>query len=614
MDSGRQKRIRRKADDATTKQILELLHTGGISIKGLATLIRKIQSSNVQALSSFALYEANLARFMVVRHIETVRLTDGGDFEWEFAHPAKLVSSMIADCPELERLFLASASRHPCDATHRWRMIIGFDEYVPGNKLKTNNQRKCMNLSFTFLELECLRQDAAWFTPIVLRHSYLEKAEGGWGALLRRFLNLLLFGDIGFSTSGLALELGGQPFLLFAEVYSVLGDLDGHRMAWDAKGANALRLCLLHPKVLKLHSEIADTDASYVEISCSDVHRFGRASSRDIYRDADLLVAAHERFESGAMTQTRYNNLQKVCGLNYAPHGVFRDRRLREHIDFARVITVDWVHCMLADGVLTVETYLLISAAHDFVTMSDLENYMKGEWCFPAASRAKSRYLWQVFQTERCPSGEKLKASASEMLGLYSLLRHFVETRLRDVVGLDSEKESFFAVCHILDVITLAKQGRVPMVQASDMLQRALTDHLEKHKAAYGTGNLKPKHHYMFDVACQWRYQKEVVDAFVVERLHLRVKTVAELVRNTETFERSCMGSLINSHCQLLQNEKFGSGLVGRCTPLLDSAALIADTMCFEGMLLSVGDIIFHEGTSKVCNLVRGLSSNTILY
>ena len=373
MDSGRQKRICRKADDTKTRQIQQLLHTGGISIKGLASLIKKIRDLNLQACSSAALYEANLSRFLLLRHIEVVPMSDGGEFQWELAHPCRLVSTMVAECPELERLFVAAALRHPCDAAHPWKIAIGFDEYVPGNKLQTNNQRKCMNLSFTFVELGCLREDTSWFTPIVLRHSMLEGAQGGWGGLFRRFLNLLLFGDTGFSSSGVALELGGNPFLLFAEVYVVIGDLDGHRIAWDAKGAAAFRPCLLHPKVLKLNADVAGD--SYVEISCSQVHRFGRSSSRDIYRDADLVCAAHERMEAGTMTRSRYHNIEKVTGLNYAPHGVFCDKRLRRHIDFASVITIDWVHCMLADGVLTVETYLLISAG--FVTMKDLETYFK---------------------------------------------------------------------------------------------------------------------------------------------------------------------------------------------------------------------------------------------
>ena len=179
------------------------------------------------------------------------------------------------------------------------------------------------------------------------------------------------------------------------------------------------------------------------------------------------------------------------------------------------------------------------------------------------------------------------------MLGVYSLLRHFVQTRLQDADGLDLQKASFQAACRIIDICILAKQARIPLKRASKLLRDALTDHLVKHKNVYGESSLKPKHHFMFDVADQWEHQPEVVDAFVVERLHLRVKTVAELVRNTSTFERSCLASLINSHCRLLQTEKFGDGLVGRQVALVGTPASVADCMQIQGMQLSVGDSVF---------------------
>ena len=140
----------------------------------------------------------------------------------------------------------------------------------------------------------------------------MDAAAGGWGALFRRFLNLLLLGDIGFSSSGLALELGGQPVMLYAELAMVLADLDGHRMAWDAKGSAGIRLCLLHPKVLKIGSGIADSDDSFVEISCHDPRRFGKARSNDIYTSADLLTRAQGRVQAGAMTRVRFSNLENM--------------------------------------------------------------------------------------------------------------------------------------------------------------------------------------------------------------------------------------------------------------------------------------------------------------
>ena len=171
-----------------------------------------------------------------------------------------------------------------------------------------------------------------------------------------------------------------------------------------------------------------------------------------------------------------------------------------------------------------------------------------------------------------------------------------METRLEHLDGIALQKQSYAAVCKIIDVVLLAKQGRIPLAQASGLLRRSLVDHLTKHKSAYGVEHIKPKHHYMFDVASQWERHAEVVDAFVIERLHLRVKAVAEPVRNTSCFERSCLASLINSHCRLLQEEKFGDGLIGRSAVLDGTSADIADCMRVQGMQLSVGDIVFHEG------------------
>ena len=600
MDGRRQKRIRSVAyqENPRTQHLQNLLHTGGISVRGLGAILQKLRAADLQKTANrFELAEVNLVRFLQVRHTELVPIIGEVEpFEWEMAHPLRLVSLMIAESAELKRLFEAAAARHPCDAQHRWRIIIGFDEYIPGNKLQLHNQRKCMNLSFTFLELGLIRQDTVWFTPVILRHSVLDKVQGGWGFLFRRFLNIMLLGDLGFASTGLALELNGNPFLLYADLEVVLADLDGHRMAFDAKGAGGLRPCLFHPHVVKLGSELTGVDETFVEISCSDPSRFGRARSKDIYADVDLLAVARQRATDGLMTWGRFYNLEKTLGLNHAPHGVFSDVHLRRHVDFASVLTIDWVHCMLADGVFPIEVCLMISAAEGIVTMKDLESYMKHGWVFPVASRAKGKALWQVFDTARCPSGEKLKGSASEMLGLYSLLRHFVDTRLLAVEGIDLQKASFRASCHVIDVIMLAKQGRIPMQQASSTLRAALADQLTKHVAAYTDSHVKPKHHYMFDVADQWERQGEVVDAFVVERLHLRVKAVAEPIRNTSSFERSCLASLINTHCRVLHEEHFGNGLVGRSAPLVGTPADVADCMRVHDMQLTVGDLVFHRG------------------
>jgi len=167
-----------------------------------------------------------------------------------------------------------------------------------------------------------------------------------------------------------------------------------------------------------------------------------------------------------------------------SPHdGVLLDAELRRRVDFLRSWVVDWVHTALQDGTFTTEVRLMIdeSSASLGVTWDDLQEFLKEGWLFPAWGRVKCSQLFHVFDTRRCPSQDKVKASASELLGLQALLRHFVELYSVETPGLDDKVASFQAACDTIDTIALVKQGRVDMRRGAHMLRTAHSKHLEKH-------------------------------------------------------------------------------------------------------------------------------------
>ena len=163
---------------------------------------------------------------------------------------------------------------------------------------------------------------------------------------------------------------------------------------------------------------------------------------------------------------------------------------------------------------------------------------------------------------------EKFKATASDLLTLYTILRHFVQTRLRSNPELDTQVASFEAACAIVDVILKAKRGLMPLPQAATLLRSALEDHFAKHQAVYTDAHFVPKHHYLWDVASQWERQDDVFDAFVVERLHLRVKAVSEHIKNTARFELTAVSSVINCQARDLAESNFEDTLIGMTAPL----------------------------------------------
>ena len=133
----------------------------------------------------------------------------------------------------------------------------------------------------------------------------------------------------------------------------------------------------------------------------------------------------------------------------------------------------------------------------DVLTVKDFGMYLKSDLRFPTHYYKKGAALWRVFEDYRNHDDAKtIKGDASELLGLYSLMRHFIELRFKDRPDERvAERSSFLAACHIVDVILRMKTGALnPKSEAGRVeLERAVFDHLRKHIAAYGTDEIKPK-------------------------------------------------------------------------------------------------------------------------
>lgn len=180
-------------------------------------------------------------------------LHGGETFEWQYVDPATWLASMVSRSPVLQDMFASAWQRSPSSSERPWRLVLGFDEFSPGNKLQVQNRRKCMVLSFSFLELgqEALSSGRGWFTCVVLRSTFIAKIVGGWGCCLRRFLERQLLGPNGLAASGCPMTIGGRDVLLFGKVSNLLSDGDGLRQALDWKGASSLKPCFKHFNVYK---------------------------------------------------------------------------------------------------------------------------------------------------------------------------------------------------------------------------------------------------------------------------------------------------------------------------------------------------------------------------
>ena len=134
------------------------------------------------------------------------------------------------------------------------------------------------------------------------------------------------------------------------------------------------------------------------------------------------------------------------------------------------------------------------------------------------------------------------------------------------------------------------------MADASLRMNAAMRAYFDYHLEAYGSSRIKPKHHWAFDVADQLATDAVVFDAFVIERLHLRVRPVADNVKRLRGWERSVLSGVLNSHVRSACEDSckvLGAGLLGRTAEHhLFPGSTIADKMELGGFRVSVGDVV----------------------
>jgi len=416
--------------------------------------------------------------------------------------------------------------------------------------------------------------------------------------MLAVFLRRLLLGDSGLATAGAVVDLPAGPQLVFGRLASLLTDGDGFRQTFDWRGATSLRPCFRHGNVVKKDSDLAWRRDGFCEITCSDPSQFQASSSDDVWFSADLLVAAAGRVAAGTMPRVRFDELQKGCGMNANAKGLLAATDLRPHVKPVEVLTYDWMHNNLQEGVLTVEVQLLLAACEPLgLTRAQIRGDLCDvDWHFPSQVKAKATQLHRVFDPYRdATDATRVKCSASELLGLYQLLRWIVAVRVPRVDDIRPQLASFDAACMIIDVIQQLKSGTVAVDDGARLLQRTLSQHMQLHIAAYGSGGIRPKHHWNFDIPGQVVRDGAVLDCFIIERTHLAVKAVADLCKNTSRFERSVLAGLLNATLSSATSSGWLHSLLGSPV-LLSDGVYHSSAMRVFGLHLQVGDLVIHGG------------------
>ena len=532
-------------------------------------------------------------------------------------------------------------------------------------------------MNFTFLELDT-HSDFAWWTLAVARTDFIRKVEGGWSRMLRDLLRMSLGGPSGMQTAGVPLIIEDKLAVVFAKLAYVLSDGDGLRQALQWNGANGVKPCFKHWNVVKKGHPMAE-QGSYVDICCSSPAKFqgftearfgkhsdsgkidcsilrflflrgtpkkGSSKARcnaeseiDLSRVGarclpqaqlrgvvDKCVDAHRAWAAGEMTKTKKTDTQKCQGFQATPTGLLADADLRQRVRFLDVFRYDWAHTFLADSFVQAEMWALIEASEHrgLFKQADLCAFFQEDWVFPKCSGntpkdSKPKYLWKMFcdtQAEKNTQHRGLRAGMSDQLALYTLLRHFVEARIRHPDAISAEVKQFSLVCTALDLVLAAKRGRIGVREAGLQLKRILEKYLAAVVDLRGKQSVTPKYHWAFDVADQLITDGYIVDAFTLERLHLRVKAVANCCKNLGAYEQQVMRGVVNAHVNAMVDAPRWSSTCHMTGPRTEVPWLpgveIADHIMFRSTSFHVTQFVHRGRGWCVCVRVAALSISSI--
>jgi len=168
--------------------------------------------------------------------------------------------------------------------------------------------------------------------------------------------------------------------------------------------------------------------------------------------------------------------------------------------------------------------------------------------------------------------------------------------RIEDRAETRGYLESFAALCECLDVFVLCKRCATDPAQAAEPLRQRLSKYMTLHQRVYGTRLVRPKHHWNFDIPDQLAKDGCLLDAFIVERIHLQVKWIAEKVRNTTTFELSVLSGVTNeAFSRAATASAIAGGLCGKTAELPGAPGIfVADRMEYRGLKVSSKDVVFR--------------------
>lgn len=539
-------------------------------------------------------------------------LISGGNLPWRVLDLGKALRLFVSKSVAYKELMHKTTRQHG----HTLHVLIVHDEIAAGNVLRSDNRRKFTPFYLAFSEFElALQNEYSWIPLAIITHGDVSLVAGGMSAVVRVLLRSLMLGETSAAIQGIVLPLDA-PTLLFIRLSPLLLDEAAVKSTFDCKGAAGLRPCLSCKNVVATNADLARHDATgyLVDIAEVDSRKFDLSSNNDIWEVLDNLSAQQPFLNVGQM-----DTLCKASGFNINKDGLLWDRDLRPWLPYP-LQRWDGMHCLFSHGVASTEMVVFLDACKRKVkvTFKDLEAFCCAAWMNQPGRNVDFKTIFSSKREKYTSQDSAWKGTASDLMGVFPLIREFVERVVKPTNLMNEEVASFIAMADVVRVYRRMKRSARVTDAACDQLRDALISHGTLHKQAYGNEFIKPKFHFVRHLPDQLRLMTTLVDCFTAERKHKMAKAVAQPINNFSDFGVAVLSRCIANQIVSMPESFVANHLIRPVCDSPDTASMLnvpsaklSMAMRVHHSLVSINDVIIAGGTAMK---VRGcVQTDTLL-
>ena len=437
----------------------------------------------------------------------------------------------------------------PSSPSRLYSLIIYCDECYPGNPLAHRSEKKMWACYCSFKEFgnEFISKEDSWLLLMVARTSLVQQVASSMSQLVK-----LLLLDIFHSPKGSPCDLGialqgpsaADNCRIYFHFSIFIQDGASQKICYSVKGDSGSKFCLkcMNQTCIVLPGQADEDHAICKAIKKSDLKL---SSDQQVLDSWDRLAAKY-------LTETSqdFKHWEQATGWTFSPHSLMHCKELRPMFKPISSYMHDWMHGMLSGGVANVVTFLVMEDLHKCgLTWQGMERYSK-LWILPA--NYKSCKVHEIFgKPDSHRKVQKIKASASDMLTLMPILRHYVLTCGQHADCTTSCK-AFEAVCEVLDLLlsTLYGKGEVTGNMIDSAVESALSLCL---LAGWGDFFIK-KFHWALHFGDALREHGTLIPCFSMERKHKRITSAAVLIQNLSKYEMSVYTEVLGEELHRLKH------------------------------------------------------------